>query len=228
MTNDTAFTAYFEVIPTYTVTVNSNDDETGSVTGSGTYLYGTQVTITATPNDGCRFISWNDGSTETSRTVTVTADATYTDYFEVIPYYTITVLSNDEEMGYVSGGGIYQYGEQATFSATAREGYHFTHWSDGSTEATRSISITGDATYTAYFEVGGTEGIDDITAEEVRIYSRGSEIVIEGADNSDALVYDIMGRIVHKGRIENHIHVNNMGVYMVKIGNQKPQKVVVR
>lgn len=28
-----------------------------------------------------------------------------------------------------------------------------------------------------------------------------------------------MGRIVHSGRIEGPIHVNTMGVYMVKIGD---------
>ena len=72
------------------------------------------------------------------------------------------------------------------------------------------------------------ESIGDITADQIKLYSRDSEIVIEGADNSDAIIYDIMGRIVHKGRVEGPIHVNNTGVYMVKIANQKPHKVVVR
>lgn len=53
-------------------------------------------------------------------------------------------------------------------------------------------------------------------------------VAFEGAENADALVYDVMGRIVHKGRIEGPIHVNSMGVYMVKIGGRQPQKVVVR
>lgn len=52
--------------------------------------------------------------------------------------------------------------------------------------------------------------------------------MIEGTDNTDAIIYDLMGRIVHKGRIEGPIHVNNAGVYMVKIGDRKAQKVLVR
>ena len=119
---------------------------------------------------------------------------------------------------------------QAIVMATPNSGYRFDHWSDGSTANPYTLTVTTDMTLTAHFVSagGGTQGIDDITSDQIKLYSRGSEIVIEGIDNSDALVYDILGRIVHKGRIEGHIHVNNTGVYMVKVGDQKPQKVVVR
>ena len=118
----------------------------------------------------------------------------------------------------------------ATVLATPRSGYRFDHWSDGSTENPYYYTVTGSMTLTAYFVSagGGTEGIEDIADEHIKIYSRGSEIVIEGAESSDALVYDVMGRIIHKGRIEGPIHVDAAGIYMVKIGDQKPQKVVVR
>ena len=117
----------------------------------------------------------------------------------------------------------------ATVLATPRSGYRFDHWSDGSTENPYYYTVTGSMTLTVYFaSAGGTEGIEDITADQIKIYSRGSEIVIEGAENSDVLVYDVMGRIVHKGRIESPIHVSNMGIYMVKIDDQPARKVVVR
>lgn len=118
----------------------------------------------------------------------------------------------------------------AVVVAAAKSGYRFDHWSDGSTANPYTLTVTTDMTLTAHFVSagGGTQGIYDITSDQVKIHSRGSEILIEGIDNSDALVYDVMGRIVHKGRIEGPIHVNNTGVYMVKIANQKPHKVVVR
>ena len=190
VTCDSVFTAYFEVIPIYTVTVNSNDDEMGTVTGGGTYLDGTQVTITATPNDGCRFISWNDGSTETSRTITVTADITYTAIFEAIPYYTITVLSNDEEMGSVTGGGTFLDGTQVTITATANNGYRFINWSDGSTEAARTVTVTSDATYTAIFEAIPTYTITVLSNDDEMgtvtgggTYVEGSHVIITATPN---------------------------------------------
>ena len=56
--------------------------EGGSVSGTGNYLQGTDATLTATPNAGYLFKQWSDGNTSASRTVTVTANATYTAIFE--------------------------------------------------------------------------------------------------------------------------------------------------
>lgn len=64
---------------------------------------------------------------------------------------TITVLSSDETMGSVTGGGSYAEGTKVTLTATANDGYHFVEWQDGVTTATREITVSGDATYTATF-----------------------------------------------------------------------------
>ena len=53
--SDTSFTAHFGTY-SYTVIVASNDPAKGSVTGGGTYEYGTQNVLTATPNSGYRFV----------------------------------------------------------------------------------------------------------------------------------------------------------------------------
>lgn len=66
---------------TYNISVSSSGS--GSVAGSGMYLLGSSATISATPNDGYRFVRWSDGNTNATRTVTVTGDATYTAYFEL-------------------------------------------------------------------------------------------------------------------------------------------------
>ena len=67
------------------------------------------------------------------------------------PGCTLTVLSNDATMGYVSGSGIYKTGEVVTISATANQGYHFVQWSDGNTDNPRTIVLTQDTTLTAEF-----------------------------------------------------------------------------
>lgn len=42
----------------YTVILSVSPDSGGVVTGAGEYADGTQVTVTATPNDGYRFVGW--------------------------------------------------------------------------------------------------------------------------------------------------------------------------
>ncbi len=69
----------------YTVTTAISPTEAGTVTGGGTYGYGSAATLTATPKLGYKFIKWSDGVTTASRTVTVTGNAAYTAYFEKLP-----------------------------------------------------------------------------------------------------------------------------------------------
>lgn len=53
----------------YTLTVHANNDTMGSVEGAGSFLYGTRASVTAVPNDGYRFVNWDDGSTYNPHTV---------------------------------------------------------------------------------------------------------------------------------------------------------------
>lgn len=81
VTGDMTYTAVFAPVM-YTLTVAANDYSMGQVTGGGSYAYGTEVPIEARAFGGYRFICWNDGVQDEQRTVTVTADATYTAIFE--------------------------------------------------------------------------------------------------------------------------------------------------
>ena len=66
--------------------------------------------------------------------------------------YTLTALSNDEEMGTVTGGGTYEEGTEATLTATpASEACVFENWSDGSTENPRTLTVTENMELTATF-----------------------------------------------------------------------------
>ncbi len=70
------------VVAVYTVTVNANPYEGGTVTGGGSYQYGDLATLTATPAYEYVFVRWDDGNTDNPRVVTVTGDATYIAVFE--------------------------------------------------------------------------------------------------------------------------------------------------
>ena len=65
--------------------------------------------------------------------------------------YTMTVNTNDENKGTVSGGGEYLEGDVVTLTATAKEGYELLYWSDRSTENPRNITMTKNEALSAYF-----------------------------------------------------------------------------
>ena len=69
----------------FTITVESNPANAGTVTGGGTFADQATTVLTATPNAGYQFVKWQDGNTQNPRTITVTANETYTAFFEAIP-----------------------------------------------------------------------------------------------------------------------------------------------
>ena len=151
LTRDTLFTAVF-VVNQYMLNVTSNDSTLGTVQGSGSYDYLSQVTITATAAPHSHFVQWNDGNTTNPRLVTLIRDTNFTAIFESDLQYQITVNANDTTMGSVTGSGMYYIGETVTITATANDHYYFSQWSDGNTSNPRVVTVSGEATYTAVFE----------------------------------------------------------------------------
>ena len=66
--------------------------------------------------------------------------------------YTITAVSANTNMGTVYGGGTYAAGTTVQLIADAYQGYEFVNWQDGNTSNPRNITVTGNASYTAYFQ----------------------------------------------------------------------------
>lgn len=66
----------------FTITVEANPANAGTVTGGGTFNDQATTVLTATPNAGYQFVKWQDGNTQNPRTITVTATETYVAYFE--------------------------------------------------------------------------------------------------------------------------------------------------
>ena len=80
--------------------------------------------------------------------------------------YTLTALSNDEEMGTVTGGGTYEEGTEATLTAIPNSGFIFLEWIDGNTDNPRKLSVTSDLELTAIFDYA-VSGIDENNHEYV-------------------------------------------------------------
>ena len=160
LTANTTYTAIFEIIPTWTITVAHTPSGAGDawISSSGaytdSYLEGTKVGITSEPATGYRFVQWDDGNTDQTRTITVTGNTTYTAQFEAIPQYNITVAvaSGQSARGTVTGGGTYYENTKATLRAQPNPGYRFVRWNDGEISNPRSVTVTANATFTAEFE----------------------------------------------------------------------------
>lgn len=109
---------------TYSITVNSNGN--GTVAGSNdNCLYNSQVTITATPNAGYKFVKWSDGNTSATRTITVTADATYTAEFTknvYVTYDSIFSFAKWKDTGITAGNGAVSDITNIGFTLTSNAG----------------------------------------------------------------------------------------------------------
>ena len=149
--NKTWYARWTATYKNYTVTWNGNGGTPSKSSSSFHYnaALGTLPTATRT---GYTFEGWStsaSGSVNVSTTTKVTGNVTYYAIWQ-INSYTLTVTAGTG--GTVSGSGSYNYGATATLKATPSAGYHFVKWSDGNTNASRTVTVTGDATYTATFE----------------------------------------------------------------------------
>ena len=113
----------------------------------------TEVTITATPNSGYKFVNWTGSSTETSNPFTFTMNAakSYQANFAQAKQVTITITAGTH--GSVDeNGGTYNEGTQITVTATPETGYEFAQWDDGNTNNPRTITVDeSKLSYTASF-----------------------------------------------------------------------------
>jgi hypothetical protein len=218
---------------TYTVSVVSNDVEMGKVSyKSHDLCESNTVTVTAIPEPGFRFLNWTGGISQNPCTFSVQGDLFLVAYFEAEPEqeYTIRALSNDSTQGTVTSGGLYLENATATLTAVPKECYQFLKWQDENTDNPRSIVVTSDATFTAFFDVA--DGIDGNFADGVQIYSVNNTIVIGNAENSSVSIYNSTGQLlINEAAIATNkfvISVEHQGIYFVKVGKNKVQRVLIK
>ena len=60
---------------------------------------------------------------------------------------------SDQTKGHIDGIGLHDYLEAVELTAIPEYGYHFTQWSDGSTDTPRIIELTSDTTFAAEFAI---------------------------------------------------------------------------
>ena len=170
LAGDTTINAVF-AIDQHTVTAVG---EHGTVTGAGTYDYGTKVTLEATADEHYHFVQWSNGETANSYTFTLAGDTTINAVF-AINQHTVTVSG---ENGTVTGAGTYEYGTEVTLTATADEHYHFVQWSDSSWANPYVFRLTQDIDLRAEFEAEpayeSMNGLFSVSADKHVVFSTGN------------------------------------------------------
>ena len=225
ITQDRTITAFF-AIDVHHVEVTSGDITRGAVTGGGDFEYGTAITVSASAYSGYQFVRWSNGVSYNPYTFAVTTDMELAAVFiEEGTVYNITAVAADPTTGTVTGGGPYGVGEEAVLTAIPNNGYRFDHWGDANYDNPRTVNVTADATYIAFFV--STQGIDDIQNNNVRVYTYDGRIVVEGVKNELVRVFDMMGRMIATTAGRDASVPVPAGVYLVKVDMLPAHKVVV-
>lgn len=149
--DDTKLSAYYTT-NSFLVQVlsDSASEGSGSVSSGGRYEYGTTLTIQASPSDGSRFVCWNDGDVNPSRTITVTQDVNYVATFALCEYSVSFVYYN-------SAGELVTQTQQVKYRKSATPPskdvvdcypkHHFLGWGN-----TSYGTITGDLQIQAMYD----------------------------------------------------------------------------
>jgi hypothetical protein len=161
VTESASYTASFS-LNSYSIMATANPTVGGTVSGAGTYDYGTSCTLIATPVAGYTFSKWTKNgiqvSTNANYTFTVTSSGSYVAVFTQNEY-PITASANPSTGGSVTGSGVYNYGESCTLTAIANTGYTFVNWTESdetvSTDATYSFEVTAARNLVANFALQG-------------------------------------------------------------------------
>ena len=196
ITEDRDLVANFELM-TYDVAITVNPENAGTVTGAGTYLGNQEVTLTATPISGYRFVNWlEDGvvlSTNTEYTFAVTKDRNVIANFVAIGSNLLTVFINPKEAGEVEGAGAYTENATVTLKAIPESSYKFLNWTENdvivSTEKEYTFVLTSDRNLVANFvaiKYEVTAIVDPEEAGEVEgagIYQKNTRVTLVAKAN---------------------------------------------
>ena len=149
----------------------------------------------------------------------------FTDIRETgVTLHTVTANATDETMGYVMGAGEYPQGSTATLVAVPFGQNYFVRWNDGNTDNPRTITVTGDMTFTAEFAPAGS-AVETLENGERGIYATGRTLHVENGGESYR-VYTAAGRLVYTGN-DSSVTLSAPGMYIVHTGDRS-QKVAVK
>ena len=130
MDRNKSLTANFKAV-NYTLTTSASNGSVSLSPVGGSYISGTQVTLTAKPNSGYVFVDWTGDLSGSENPVKITVDANknITANFKRITYTLTANAVNGSILFEPDGGGTYNSGAFVYITATPDSGYVFNGWS---------------------------------------------------------------------------------------------------
>ena len=163
VTGNASYVAVFS-LNSYTISVSANPSAEGTVSGGGTYDYGSSCTLTATSATGYSFVNWTENgevaSTEATYSFTVTRDKNLVaNFIEAGSGCSITFNLNDSfGDGWTGNYLVVSYGdisEQLTIENGSTASYNLEIPDGSNVELTWiSGSWIGECSYTISYENG--------------------------------------------------------------------------
>ncbi len=250
VTADVTVDVTFKLIPvepeTYTITLNVG--ENGTVTTEPEtltdLLADTEVVFTISPAEGYELDEFKvDGEAvaveNNTYTLTVTADATVDVTFKLIPVepetYTITLNVGENGTVTTEPESLTDLlaDTEVVFTISPAEGYELDEFKvNGEAVAvennTYTLTVTADATVDVTFKLATSILSDE--ARNIEIYSYESELVISGAEGLNVMVYNMLGQVVESFAVVSDVERHNLpqGMYIVKVGDNDTEKILVR
>ena len=185
---------------TYTITLDVNEGDPLSNTEQ-VVTFDSSYSLIVPSRTGYSFIGWFIGNTQVTNEQgqcfnkwTIANNCVAVAHWN-INQYTVSLESNNAAAGAVSGEGRYNYGEQATISASTNKGYNFLGWYNENDELLSSenqYSFTigaSNVTYTAKWDyytvtsVNSNTHAGNITKFDNEKISIGEEITLTATTN---------------------------------------------
>jgi len=211
------------VLNEYTVTLAAEPEIAASaLTGAGQYEHGTLAAFSAGANVGYVFSHWEDEngivSTSSAMDLVVRSNKTLTANF-MARNYTVSLSSNINDAGEVTGAGTYGINEEVAISAIVNPGFQFQNWSSFINEMVQVISTENPFSFIIEKDTVIVANFDQIThtleimvtgegnvspSAGIHTFNQGESVVLQAssADDHSFLNWDINGEIIPQPNIQ--------------------------
>ena len=236
VTESAAYVAHFQ-LQSFTISVEVNPANAGTVAGGGTYTYGQNCTVSATPTQHYVFVNWTENgfpvSTEATYSFAVNANRNLVANFER-EIIDIKVNINPTDAADITGEGFYYYGDQVTLTVEPYDNYLFQNWTEDGIVVCETMTYTFTATdsRTLTANLINTEGIDE-NNDKATIYPNpvNDKIHFEGLEGEHEIqIYNAFGMLVMtttlQGNSEINIYYLPSGYYLIRIDNRQSVKFI--
>lgn len=224
----------------FVVSTTATPQNSGTVTGAGSYSAGDSVHLTASPFSGWSFQQWEENGTIIGTNPTLSfsiyANRNITAVFSGgNSTCALAIVANPSNGGFVLGAGNYLCGLNANLTAVPSSGWQLFNWMEGntiiSTQASFGYLINSNANLVANFipavGVHESRGLEEQlmlspnpSTGNIGLLHRSSK-----GDVFDILVFDLQGKVVFE---EKQVKLSSQQPFHIDLSKQAKGLYVVR